>query len=114
MTGMVLDGAGWFGGIAVATAYVLLATRRLTADARLFQVLNIIGGVLLTATTLYRHAVPNTVINVVWIVFGVYGLATARRRRRRARLAPPVAPLDDDAEPYPVSTNAIPELAEAR
>lgn len=84
---MVLDGAGWLGGIAVATAYVLVATGRITADARTFQVLNIVGGMLLTATTIYRQALPNTVINIVWIVFGVYALVASRRRRRAAAAA---------------------------
>lgn len=85
LTGVVLDGAGWLGGIAVAVAYVLVATRRLSPDARTFQLLNIVGGVLLTFTTVYRHALPNTVINLVWIVFGVYAMVTARRRRRAAQ-----------------------------
>lgn len=97
LTGVVLDGAGWLGGIAVAVAYVLVATRRLSPDARMFQLLNIVGGVLLTITTVYRQALPNTVINLVWIVFGVYALVTARRRRRRAAQPYP----DDVAETYP-------------
>lgn len=111
---MVLDGAGWLGGVAVAVAYVLVATRRLSPDARMFQVLNIIGGVLLTATTLYRQAVPNTVINVVWIVFGIYGIVTARRRQRADRQAPVEALAAYDVEPYPATSSATPELVEAR
>lgn len=97
MTGLVLDGAGWLGGVAVGAAYVLVATRRLTSDDMMFQVLNIIGGVLLTATTVYREAVPNTVINMVWIVFGVYAMLSARRRQRAHRLAGVAA--TDDVQP---------------
>ncbi|MGH3097939.1 MAG: CBU_0592 family membrane protein [Streptosporangiales bacterium] len=89
---MVLDGAGWLGGIAVAVAYVLVATKRISPDARTFQLLNIVGGILLTATTVYRHALPNTVINIVWIVFGVYALLAARQRRRRTAVPTATAP----------------------
>ncbi len=86
---LVLDAAGWLGGVFVVVGYVLISTRRITADSPAFQVLNIAGGVLLTGTALYRGALPNTVINVVWIVFGVYALASTQARQEAA----------DDSEP---------------
>lgn len=113
MTGVVLDGAGWLGGIAVAVAYVLVATRRLSPDARTFQLLNIVGGVLLTITTVYRQALPNTVINLVWIVFGVYALVTARRRRRAAHATGAETLPGDAVEPRPANDAPAGELVEA-
>lgn len=77
----LLDAAGWFGGVAVVVAYVLVSTKRISAETRTFQLLNIIGGVFLTGTALQRGALPNTVINLVWIIFGVYALTTARRTK---------------------------------
>ncbi len=78
---LVLDAAGWLGGVFVVVGYVLVSIRRISADSRLFQLLNIAGGVLLTGSALYRGALPNTVINVAWIVFGVYALASSRNDR---------------------------------
>lgn len=74
----VLDAAGWIGGVFVTVGYVLVSIGQLTAASRRFQVLNVAGGVLLTGTALYRGALPNTVINIVWIVFGVYALVSTR------------------------------------
>ena len=45
-------------------------TQRLSATGRAFQILNIVGGALLAVTALYRFALPNPIINVVWIGFG--------------------------------------------
>lgn len=78
---ILLDAAGWCGGVAVVIAYVLVSTKRISAETRTFQLLNVIGAVFLTGTALQRGALPNTVINLVWIVFGVYALTTARRAK---------------------------------
>lgn len=83
--GPLLDAAGWCGGVTVAVAYVLVSTRRISAETRTFQILNVIGAVLLTGTALQRGALPNTVINLVWIMFGLYALRTAHRAPRSER-----------------------------
>lgn len=84
MTTVVLDGAGWLGGVTVAIAYVLVSAQRLPATGRTFQVLNVVGGALLTVTAIHRGALPNMIINLVWIGFGLYALATFRRTERPA------------------------------
>lgn len=91
---LVLDAAGWIGGVFVTVGYVLVSIGQLTATSRRFQMLNVAGGVLLTGTALYRGALPNTIINIVWIVFGVYALVSTRSSRE-AR---------DDADPDGAAT----------
>ncbi|CAN5603527.1 hypothetical protein BH24ACT11_BH24ACT11_11390 [soil metagenome] len=86
---LVLDAAGWIGGVFVTVGYVLVSIGQLTATSRRFQMLNVAGGVLLTGTALYRGALPNTIINIVWIVFGVYALVSRRGRHET----------DNDSEP---------------
>ena len=83
MTALLLDGAGWLGGIIVAIVYALVVTERIRATGRAFQILNIVGGALLAVTALYRFALPNLIINVVWIGFGAYALLAARRKSTR-------------------------------
>lgn len=83
MTALLLDGAGWLGGIIVAVGYALVVTERIRATGRIFQILNIVGGALLAVTALYRFALPNLIINVVWIGFGAYALIAARRKATR-------------------------------
>lgn len=99
----VLDAAGWLGGVAVVVAYVLVSMRRVGAEARTFQGLNIAGGVLLTVSSLYYGALPNTVFNIVWIAFGSYALL--------ARRTPPTAGTESGG---PHSSATSPALSEAQ
>lgn len=87
--GLAHDTAGWVGAVLVLVAYVLVSVRRLSATARSFQALNIAGGVFLGSTALYRGVFPVTVVNLVWIVVGVYALAATRKRRVPATDASP-------------------------
>ncbi|MGO1508121.1 MAG: CBU_0592 family membrane protein [Microbacterium sp.] len=89
------DLAGWIGGATVAAGYMLVSLHRLDPAGRSYQILNVVGGLLLTVTALYRLAYPNMIINMVWIVFGSYALirtcpAAARfKSARRRRVEPP-------------------------
>lgn len=70
----LFDLSGWIGGISVAVGYVLVTLHLLDPAGRTYQTLNIVGAVMLTVTALYRVAYPNMIINLVWIVFGLYAL----------------------------------------
>ncbi len=82
----LFDLAGWIGGIAVATGYVLASLHRLDPAGRPYQTLNVVGGLLLTVTALYRLAYPNMIINLVWITFGMYALLRTFPRPSRANV----------------------------
>jgi hypothetical protein len=76
---MLLNVAGWLGGLLVIVAYGLLSLRWVNSDGFLFNILNTVGGALLVGTAIQAGAVPNAAINVVWVVFGLYALATRYR-----------------------------------
>lgn len=80
---VMLEIAGWCGGAMVGLAYVLVSMGRLQAQSRVFQLLNVIGGVLLTWTALDHGAFSNAVIDLVWVGFGAYTLIAVRARRRQ-------------------------------
>lgn len=102
---LVLDAAGWIGGVFVTVGYVLVSIGQLTAASRRFQMLNVAGGVLLTGTALYRGALPNTVINVVWIVFGLYALVSTHGRREADNDSEPADEVADESDqPRPLSS----------
>lgn len=75
----LFDLSGWIGGISVAVGYVFVTLHLIDPAGRAYQLLNIAGGVMLTVTALYRLAYPNMIINLVWIVFGVYALLRTLR-----------------------------------
>lgn len=86
-----LDLLGWVGGGLGAVAYVLVSTRRIVADAALFQGLNMVGAGLLCVASFHSGALPSACMNIAWILFGVHALTMASQRRRRAASAPPPA-----------------------
>lgn len=85
--------AGWCGGVMVGLAYALVSTGRIHAQTRTFQLLNVAGGALLTWTALHHGALSNAVIDLVWVVFGIYALVVIRTRGHQ----------DADAHPQPLS-----------
>lgn len=84
-----LDLLGWLGGGLGAVAYVLVSTRRIMADAVLFQGLNMVGAALLCIASFHSGALPSACMNIAWILFGVQSLVMTNQRRRRAASAPP-------------------------
>ena len=78
---LLISTAGWLGGLAIVTGYVLLLSQRTTPDARTFLLLNTVGGALLTASAVHSGAWPNTVINVMWLLSGLYALFVQRSHR---------------------------------
>lgn len=83
--------AGWCGGLCTAGAYVLATRRRIEPGSPRFQALNALGGALLAVSAAASGAWPAVAVNVVWMMFGVQALVSARQVilhavRRRVRL----------------------------
>lgn len=94
---VLITTAGWFGGLAIVTGYLLLLAKRTSPDSRTFLMLNTVGGGLLTASALYAEAWPNTVINLMWLLSGLYALCVKRSAQ---------------ASPAPSSADAVKRSAE--
>ena len=77
---VTIDYLGWLGAAALVTAYWLVSTRKTTGDAPRYQVLNLIGGLLVLINSLYYGAYPSVAVNGVWVAIGVYSL-TGRSAR---------------------------------
>jgi hypothetical protein len=66
---------GWSGAIAVLAAYALVSTRKLEGDAISYQLLNLVGAVLLIVNSFYHGAYPSVGVNVVWIGIAVFAIS---------------------------------------
>lgn len=82
---LVIAGVGWVGAALLVGAYALVSMGRLGASGVWFQLLNVTGGVALTANTAYHGAWPSAALNVVWVVVGAGALL---RRRAMPRPQP--------------------------
>ena len=71
------DALGWVGAVALLLAYALLSFRKLSAQSKTYQGLNIFGSFLLIINTAYHQAYPSTAVNVIWIAIAVLTLLGA-------------------------------------
>ena len=75
---MILDLIGWLGSALVVAAYALNIAKKMASDSLSYYLFNIIGSVCLTANTLYHHALPSAIVNIVWVAIAL--VALTRRR----------------------------------
>lgn len=85
---LLIELGGWVGTAALLLAYGLVSTRRLAGDSVPYQILNLIGGVLVLANSFYHGAMPSVAVNVFWIAIAVFALSRVflgQKRRMEGR-----------------------------
>lgn len=74
MDKLAIDVLGWIGTISDLFAYYLVSTKKLRGDALPYQLINLIGGSLLTINAIYYQSASAIAINVAWIGISVFTL----------------------------------------
>lgn len=77
------DAIGWIGATLLLMAYAMISSKKLEPDSTAYQLLNIIGSVLLVANTIFYRAYPSSVVNLVWAEIAVFSIAARRRLSSR-------------------------------
>jgi hypothetical protein len=73
------DAVGWLGAAALLVAYAMVSSRKMEADSASYQVLNIVGSILLVANTIFYQAYPSSFVNLIWAGIAVFSMATRSR-----------------------------------
>lgn len=76
--------AGWIGSFTILMAYGLLSARKISANSKMYQFLNIIGSLFLILNTLYHRAIPPATLNLFWLGIGLYSLFRSTTHKREA------------------------------
>ncbi len=71
---VLIDILGWIGAIALLVAYALISAKRVEGDSPGYQLLNLVGSLLLILNTLYYGAYPSSFLNLFWIAVALYSL----------------------------------------
>jgi len=82
---MLFTVIGWLGVILCTLGYLLLSMKVITAERRIFQLVNIVGGLCLVIAAVYSNDLPNVVANLLWMFIGVYALGRQIRNNRDVR-----------------------------
>lgn len=83
---ILVDVLGWVGTVLLVAAYALLTLRRIRVEGLAYQLMNLVGGVLLLINTAYHGAWPSAGLNLVWFFIGLVGVAQFVIGRRRTSL----------------------------
>jgi hypothetical protein len=77
---MLIDIIGWIGSILVVFAYAMNIYGKLSSDSTWYYLLNIAGSIGLILNTLYHHAIPSCVVNIVWVAIALGALLKNARK----------------------------------
>jgi hypothetical protein len=72
---MLIDLIGWVGSVLVIVAYAMNIYKKLDSASLPYYLMNIIGSGCLIINTIYHHAFPSTVVNIIWILIALIALA---------------------------------------
>lgn len=75
-----IEVAGWTGAALILLAYLLLSAGKLTGQSAAYQAMNVVGAAGFIVNGWWHGAIPNTTLNVVWMLIG--GMALWRIMRR--------------------------------
>ncbi len=73
-TDVLINILGWIGAIALMVAYALISAKRVEGDSTGYQLLNLVGSILLMLNTLYYEAYPSSFLNLFWMGVALYAL----------------------------------------
>jgi hypothetical protein len=68
---LLIDILGWSGAILILLAYFMVSSHRLDGRNRLYQLMNIVGSILLIINTLHYKTYPLFALNMVWMLIAV-------------------------------------------
>lgn len=80
MDALVFDVLGWIGAFLLLLAFALVSFRKLEADARAYQWLNVAASILLLINTIYYGAYPSSFVNAAWTVIAFAAIISIRRK----------------------------------
>ncbi len=81
-TKIIVDSLGWIGSISLITGYWLNSRGKMSAQSFTYQLLNLIGGILLIVNTVYYGAYPSSAVNVVWVFIGGFYLMKIKKEKK--------------------------------
>lgn len=76
---MWFDAIGWLGAAALLVAYAMVSSRKLEGNSTVYQLLNIVGSLLLAANTIFYRAYPSAFVNLIWMGIAVFSVTAGKR-----------------------------------
>jgi hypothetical protein len=75
MKNKIVETLGWYGVVAVLTAYALLSYNLIISDSFYYQFLNFTGASMIALISFYKKNLQPAVLNVIWMLVAIVALA---------------------------------------
>lgn len=82
MSNLIIEIFGWYGTIAILSAYVLLSFDMITANRISFQLLNLTGAIGIIIVSIAHSNYQPAVIDIVWALIALTALFKIVSSRR--------------------------------
>ena len=74
---------GFFGMIFIVIAYLFLQTNKYSINSLQYQLLNLIGAILLLISLFVHFNLGSFIIEVFWIIITIYGIIINIKRKKK-------------------------------
>ena len=81
MITLIIQASGWLGTILILVAYYMVSNKKLAADSRAYQILNLVGSIAVGVNVFYQQAWPAVALEVVWCLIAVFALMKIVKKR---------------------------------
>ena len=68
---LLIETMGWIGSVLIVGAYASNIYGHLRADTLPYIWMNMVGGCFFVVNTIYHHAYPSAVVNVIWVLIAL-------------------------------------------
>jgi predicted membrane protein len=76
---------GFLGMSFVVIAYLFLQTNQYTINSLQYQLLNLIGAILLLISLFVHFNLGSFIIEIFWIIITIYGIVTNIKRKKKEK-----------------------------
>ncbi len=82
---VIFQWIGFFGMIFLVLAYFLLQTNKYTIHSLQYQLLNLIGAILLLISLFVHFNLGSFIIEIFWIIITIYGIFVNIKKKKREK-----------------------------
>ncbi|QKJ22419.1 CBU_0592 family membrane protein [Poseidonibacter lekithochrous] len=81
----IYQGIGFVGMVFVVVAYLLLQINKYTIRSLQYQLLNLVGAILLLISLFVHFNLGSFIIEVFWIIITIYGIAVNIKDKKKKK-----------------------------
>lgn len=81
----IYQGIGFVGMVFVVIAYLLLQINKYTIKSLQYQLLNLVGAILLLISLFVHFNLGSFIIEVFWIIITIYGIAVNIKDKKKKK-----------------------------